>query len=115
MEVASSSAMFDWFASHGISAPLAIAIVALGVLQLSLQIWAVIDLIRRPASTQRKVVAALVIILAGLVGAAVYLAVGRSMLDDEAVAAKTDRADAKGNEDARRRALDQLYGSDDRK
>jgi len=107
--------MFDWFASHGISPPLAIAIVALGVVQLSLQIWAIIDLSKRPATTQRKVVAAAVIIVAGLVGALAYLAVGRSMLDDEAVAAKTDRAGAKGNEDARRRALDQLYGPDDRK
>ena len=107
--------MFDWFASHGISAPLAIAIVALGVVQLSLQIWAVIDLIRRPATTQRKVVAALVIVLAGLIGAAAYLAVGRSMLDDEAVSTKTDRASIQDNEDARRRALDQLYGPDDRK
>jgi hypothetical protein len=107
--------MFDWFASHGISPPLAIAIVALGVVQLSLQIWAVIDLIKRPATTQRKVVAALVIILAGLVGAAAYLAVGRSMLDDEAVSAKSDRAGVGDNEEARRRALDQLYGPDDRK
>ena len=107
--------MFDWFASHGISAPLAISIVALGVVQLALQIWAVIDLIRRPAPTQRKVVAALVIVLAGLVGALAYLAVGRSMLDDEAVSARTDRAGVGGNEDARRRALDQLYGPDDRK
>ncbi len=107
--------MFHWFASRGISAPLAVALVALGVFQLSLQIWAVIDLIKRPAPTQRKVVAALVIVLAGLVGAAAYLAVGRSMLDDEAVSARTDPAGAQVNDDARRRAVDQLYGPDDRK
>src|SRR6478752_3530963 len=107
--------MFDWFASHGISPPLAVVLVALGVVQLSLQIWAIIDLIRRPATTQRKVVAAAVIIVAGLVGALAYLAVGRSMLDDEAGSARADRGDVRSNENARRRALDQLYGPDDRK
>jgi hypothetical protein len=107
--------MFHWFASRGISAPLAVALVALGVFQLSLQIWAVIDLIKRPAPTQRKVVAALVIVLAGLVGAVAYLAVGRSMLDEEAASGRTGRVGAQGNEDAKRRALDRLYGPDDRK
>ena len=105
--------MFHWFSSHDISTPLAVAIIALGVIQLTLQIWSIVDLIRRPAPTQRKVVFALVIILVGLVGAIAYLAVGRSMLGDEVRSANEARAG--GNEDARRRALDQLYGPDDRK
>ena len=104
--------MLQWFTSHGISTPLAIAIVALGVTQLTLQIWALVDLIRRPAPAQRKVVFALVIVLVGLVGAIAYLAVGRPMLSEE-----TSGAGSAGgaNEAARKRALDQLYGPDDRK
>ena len=104
--------MLHWFNSHGISTPLAIAIVALGVTQLTLQIWALVDLIRRPAPAQRKAVFALVIVLAGLVGAVAYLAVGRPMLSEE-----TSGAGSAGgaNEAARKRALDQLYGPDDRK
>ena len=107
--------MLHWFSSHGISTPLAIAIIALGVIQITLQIWALVDLIRRPASTQRKVVFGAVIVLVGLVGAIAYLAVGRSMLEEEARAASAGGAGGAGDEDARRRALDQLYGPDQRK
>jgi len=104
--------MLHWFNSHGISQRLAIAIIALGVTQLTLQIWALVDLVRRPAPAQRKAVFALVIVLAGLVGAVAYLAVGRPMLSEE-----TSGAGSAGgaNEAARKRALDQLYGPDDRK
>src|SRR6476659_5298716 len=104
--------MLQWFTSHGISQRLAIAIIALGVTQLTLQIWALVDLVRRPAPAQRKVVFALVIVLAGLVGAVAYLAVGRPMLSEE-----TSGGGSAGgaNEAARKRALDQLYGRDDRK
>ena len=104
--------MLRWFNAHGISTPLAIAIVALGVTQLTLQIWALIDLIRRPAPTQRKAVFAAVILLAGLIGALAYLAVGRPMLSEET----SDGGSAGGgNAAARKRAIDQLYGPDDRK
>ena len=104
--------MLQWFNSHGISQRLAIAIIALGVTQLTLQIWALVDLVRRPAPAQRKVVFALVIVLVGLVGAIAYLAVGRPMLSEE-----TSGGGSAGgaNEAARKRALDQLYGPDDRK
>jgi hypothetical protein len=104
--------MLHWFTSRGISTPLAIAIVTLGVIQISLQIWALVDLIKRPAPAQRKVVFAAVIVLAGLLGAIAYLAVGRSMLLQEA--SEGERASG-GNEAARQRALDQLYGPDGRK
>jgi len=104
--------MLQWFTSHGISQRLAIAIIALGVTQLTLQIWALVDLVRRPAPAQRKAVFALVIVLAGLVGAVAYLAVGRPMLSEETSGAGS--ADG-ANEAARKRALDQLYGPDDRK
>ena len=103
--------MLHWFSSRGISERLAIAIIALGVVQLTLQIWALVDLIKRPAPTQRKVVFGLVIGLVGLVGAIAYLAVGRSMLDQERESATAGG----GDEAARKRALDQLYGPDQRK
>jgi uncharacterized membrane protein YidH (DUF202 family) len=103
--------MLHWLTSRGISTSLAIAIVALGVVQLTLQIWALADLIRRPAPAQRKAVFAAVIVLAGLIGALAYLAVGRPMLDEDGHGASA----GSGDEAARKRALDQLYGPDDRK
>ena len=103
--------MLHWFTPHGISTPIAIAIVALCVVQITLQIWALVDLIRRPAPAQRKAVFAAVIVLAGLIGALAYLAVGRPMLDEDSRGASAGR----GDEAARKRALDQLYGPDDRK
>ena len=103
--------MLHWLTSRGISTSLAIAIVALGVVQLTLQIWALVDLVRRTAPTQRKVVFAAVILVAGLVGALAYLAVGRPMLSE----GMSEGGSAGGsNEAARKRALDQLY-PDDRK
>src|SRR5689334_411064 len=104
--------MFHWIAnSLGISVPLAIAIAALGVTQLALQIYALVDLVRRPAPAGRKIFYAAVILLAGLIGAIGYLAIIRSTSD-----LTTDREGAStGNEAARRRALDQLYGPDDRR
>src|SRR5689334_18846899 len=102
--------MLHWLTSRGISAPLSIAIIALGVIQLTLQIWALVDLMKRPAPTQRKVVFAAVIVLIGLVGAIAYLAVGRTMLEETSEVGGA----ASSNEAARKRALDQLYGPDDR-
>jgi hypothetical protein len=107
--------LFHGFATHGVATPVAITIIALGAVQLGLQIWSIVDLIRRPAPTQRKVVFALVIVLIGLVGAIAYLAVGRSMLDSEEEARTARTQGEAGDEDARRRALDQLYGPDRRK
>ena len=105
--------MLHWIStSLDISVPLAIAIVTFGVSQLALQIYALVDLIRRPAATGRKVVFALVIVLSGLLGAIAYLAVGRSMLAEET--SEVGNAGT-GNVEVRRRAIDQLYGPDDRK
>jgi len=97
--------------SRGISEPLAIAIIALGVTQLTLQIWALVDLVRRPAPAQRKAIFAAVIVLIGLVGAIAYLAVGRQMLEQP----NEGENAGSSSEAARKRALDQLYGPGDRK
>jgi hypothetical protein len=102
--------MLHWLTSRGISTPLAIAIVALGVIQLTLQIWGLVDVLRRPVPAQRKVVFAAVTVLGGLIGALAYLAVGRPMLEAESREASA----VSGNEAARQRALDQLYGPDQR-
>ena len=103
--------MLHWLTSRGISMPVAIAIIALGVIQLTLQIWALMALIPRPAPAQRKTVFAAVIVLGGLVGAIAYLAVGRPMLEET-----SEGGSARSNNEAvRKRALDQLYGADDRK
>ena len=99
--------MLHWLTSRGISTPLAIAIVVLGVIQLTLQIWGLVDVLRRPAPAQRKVAFLVVIVLGGLIGAIAYLAVGRPMLEAE----NRDAAAVSGDDAARRRALDQLYGS----
>jgi len=103
--------MLNWLSSRGIAPPLGIAIIALGVIQITLQIWGVVDLIRRPAAAQRKLIFAVVIVLGGLVGAIAYLAVGRPMLAEPSEAG----AASSSNEAARKRAVDQLYGPDDRK
>lgn len=106
-----ASSRMHWLTSRGISAPLAIAIMALGVIQLTLQIWALVDLVKRQAPVQRKVVFAIVIVLAGLLGGIAYLAVGRPMLDEDGHVANA----GSGNEAARQRALDELYGPGDRR
>jgi len=103
--------MLNWLSSRGIGMPLGIAIVALCVIQLTLQIWALVDLIRNPAPAQRKLVFAAVIVLLGLLGAIAYLAVGRPMLGETSDAPSV----SSGNETARKRALDQLYDPDHRR
>lgn len=92
------------------------ALAALGVLlalQLSLQLWALIDLTRRPAvQGGRKWVWALVIVLGNLLGALAYLAMGRKVpetvdLSDVEQSSRDDR------ERTRTQAIDRLYGDRD--
>jgi hypothetical protein len=86
--------------------PAIVTLIALGVVQLTVQIIALVDLARRPAvAGGRKWLWVVVSILGGLIGASVYLAVGRSVPSPE-------KEPATGNEGARQRALDTLYGSE---
>ncbi len=95
----------------GLSTPAFVALVALGAVQLTLQIIAGIDLAKRSAVPGgRTWVWAIVIVLGGLPGAVAYLAIGRSATG---VPAGTDDPQAAGDA-ARRRALDKLYGPDRR-
>ena len=97
----------DLAARLGIPAEGVIALLALLVLQLSVQLFAFADLARRSrVRGDRKWVWALVIGLGNLVGAIVYLAVGR-----EGGVSDESPGDAPRG-DAARRALDELYGSD---
>ncbi len=93
----------------GLPSPAFVALLALGALQLLLQIIALIDLAKRPVVPGgRKWIWAIVIIVGGLIGASAYLALGRSGLPAEPAESQS------GSEVARRRALDQLYGPDER-
>jgi Phospholipase_D-nuclease N-terminal len=93
----------------GLSTPAFVALVALGAVQLTLQIIAGIDLAKRSVVPGgRKWVWALVIVVGGLPGAVAYLAIGRSVTG---VPTGTGEPQA-GGETAARSALDKLYGPD---
>lgn len=88
----------------GIPIPAVVALLVLLVVQLSLQIYGLIDLAKRPAVPGgRKWVWVLVIVGGNLVGAIVYLGFGRS-------APAPAAAEGAAGADARDRALDRLYG-----
>ena len=90
--------------------PALVALIALGVVQLTVQIIALVDLARRPAvAGGRKWVWVVVSVLGGLIGASVYLAVGRTVPGLEGNEPQA------GHEGARRRALDTLYGKEKRR
>ena len=91
-----------------LSTPVVIALIALGAVQFILQVIALIDLAKRQAvAGGRKWVWVIVIVLGGLIGAFAYLAAGRA----PRLSADEPKA---GNEEARRHALDKLYGPDNR-
>jgi Phospholipase_D-nuclease N-terminal len=89
----------------GLSRGALIAIVVLACLQLVFQAWCLVDLARRTSVLGgRKWIWALVIIFAGVLGAFIYLGLGRQGYVDLG----PDRG--AGDEDATRRAIDKLYG-----
>ncbi len=95
-------------AELGVPASVAWALIALGVVQLVLQIWALVDLTRRPrVRMDKKWLWALIIILGGnmLIGPIVYFAIGRNVPEPVDIAAGPG-ADG----DRTRRAVDTLYG-----
>ena len=104
--------MLDQLARHlGISTTLTALLLALGLVQVATQIYALIDLARRDrVRGGRKWVWAIVVALGNLPGAIVYLAIGRTVDEGNAVSGATV-ADG----DATRRALDTLYSHRDRR
>lgn len=83
---------------------------ALVIVQVSLQVWGLLDLSRREVVPgRRKWVWALVILLGNLVGAIAYLVVGRNA-PLPATSDDLPSGDRAGN---RRAAVDRLYGKRD--
>src|SRR5690349_17260817 len=104
--------MLDWLAQRlRVSTTVAAILLALIIVQVGVQLWALIDLARRDAVRgDKKWPWALVVLLANLPGAIAYLAIGRSV---PAAARERSGAGAPGGESARR-AVDTLYGPRDR-
>jgi phospholipase D-like protein len=106
--------MLAWIARQlGVSTTVAGIVLALAVVQVATQVWALVDLARRDAVRGgRKWVWALVIVLANLPGAIAYLAAGR-LASERSASGERSGAGAPGV-DAARRAVDTLYGPRDR-
>ena len=89
-----------------------IAILALAAVQLVVQIYALVDLARRRQVTGgKRWVWLIVILFANLVGAIVYLAIGRSTTP----AAEPEHEPGDNASDRARAAADLLYGPDERR
>lgn len=96
----------------GVSIAAAAVILALVVVQLAIQIYALVDLARRRQVTGGKRWVWLIVILFGnLVGAILYLAIGRAT--PPAVEPEHDPGASPG--DRTRAAADLLYGPDERR
>jgi phospholipase D-like protein len=104
--------MLDWLARRmDVSTTVAALVLALVVVQLALQVYALVDLARRnTVRSAPKWVWALVITFGNLVGAIAYLAVGRNVPTSPA-----DSGGAAAGSDAARRAVDALYGPRDQR
>ena len=89
-----------------VSTPVAVIVLALGVVQVTLLVFCLVDLARRDAVRGgRKWVWALIIVLGNLPGAIAYLVAGRPAPTLDAPGGVS----AAGS-DAARRAVDALYG-----
>jgi Phospholipase_D-nuclease N-terminal len=107
--------MLDWLAGRLHVSP-TVAGILLGVIivQLALQLYALADLARRDrVRGDRKWAWVLVIAFGNLVGAIVYLAVGRPSAEVDIPAGGSAASTAGG--EAARRAVDALYGSRDQR
>jgi hypothetical protein len=106
--------MLDSLARHlEVSPAVAGALLLLLVVQLSTQIYALVDLTRRDAVRGgRKWVWALVVVLGNLPGAIAYFAAGRAVSTAE-VSGGSGATTA--GEEAVRRAIDAVYGPSDRR
>ncbi|HEY7233306.1 MAG TPA: PLD nuclease N-terminal domain-containing protein [Gemmatimonadaceae bacterium] len=105
--------MLDRFARlFGVSTTVAAIVLALVVVQVGTQVYALVDLARRDAVRGgRKWVWALVVALGNLPGAIVYLVAGRPEVNATSAGSGASTAGS----DAARRAVDVLYSSDDRR
>ena len=96
----------------GVSTSVVYGLLVLGVIQLTVQIWALVDLVRRDsvAGGRKWVWALVILVLSNLaLGAILYFAIGRKVVSvvdepDLPMTVGTDRAT---------RAVESLYGSGD--
>ena len=107
--------MLDWFARQlQVSTTVAALVLALLVVQVATQVYALVDLARRDAVRGgRKWPWALAIALGNLPGAIAYLAAGRRT--PEVDLASTGSGASPASRDAARRAVDVLYNERDRR
>ena len=105
--------MLDWLARRlEVSSTVAGILVALVVVQLGMQVYALVDLARRSAVRGApKWLWACIIALGNLPGAIVYLAAGRIASNVDEPTASTTKA---GGREGAQRAVDALYGKRDR-
>jgi len=97
----------------GVSVSVVWGLAGLLVVQLAVQVWALVDLARRPrVRFDKKWIWALIIIFLGnsFIGPIVYAAVGRNVTGEAAVEGGIS---APRDEETTRRAVDSLYGSDE--
>jgi hypothetical protein len=65
-------------AIYGLSTGVIVALVLLTLVELALMVWAILDIVRRPAVLWgQKWIWLVIVILFGLIGPIVYLAIGR--------------------------------------
>lgn len=107
--------MLDWLAGRlHVTPTVAGILIGLIVVQLAVQLYALADLVRRErVRGGRKWPWALLIVVGNLVGAIVYLAIGR-LREDLDFPARGSAATTAGGE-AARRAVDALYGTRDKR
>ena len=107
--------MLDWLAGRLHVSPFVAGILlAVIVVQLELQLYALADLARRDrVRGDRKWAWALVIAFGNLVGAIVYLAIGRPPAEVDFASGGSAAGTAGG--EAARRAVDALYGTRDKR
>jgi hypothetical protein len=91
---------------YGLSTGTIVVLVLLGLLELGLMVWAVLDIIQRPAVLWgQKWIWLVIVILFGLIGPLVYLAVGRVQPP-----VPETTADQTSITDRARQTADLLYG-----
>lgn len=94
-------------ALEGLSTPMIVMLAAVVLVQLGLEIYAIIDIIRRPVDRitgGNKLLWIVVVLFINMVGAIVYLAVGRKPAPAQDVARSTPTAESAAD------AADMLYG-----
>lgn len=93
----------------GLSTAAVVAVLVAVLFQVALQVFSLLDLHKRPlVPGGRKWPWALLIVVGNLIGAVIYLAIGRS-------ATRVGQDAGAGTAEARSKALDQLYGDRDRR